>query len=131
MSIKSLHVLVPVTLCFLLVLAAQGREHNVTLIIQGQMRCQNNPSAVMSNTPLHLMVNGKTLPGASTTTSTGQINMRVNLTTTQQVVSILSNGSRVLVVVAPQSCGVPSIPKGKVMGASVDINALILKNDAL
>ncbi|TVU25261.1 hypothetical protein EJB05_27751, partial [Eragrostis curvula] len=81
MAIKSLHVLVPVTLCFLLVVAAQGKELNVTVVVQGQAKCKNNTSAVMSHATLHLMINGTTVPGAGTTTSNGEILMAVNLTT--------------------------------------------------
>lgn len=69
------------------------------------------------------MIDGTIVPDSTgTTTSTGQIMMTVNLTSPEQVESLTSNSSQVLVVAPPDACGAPSIPAGSVVAAHLQVS---------
>ncbi|RLN35987.1 uncharacterized protein C2845_PM03G16100 [Panicum miliaceum] len=125
-------ILLPVTLCLLLlVLAAQGKQ-DTDLVIYGTARCKSNYSRIIGNARLHLMIGNATIPGTGMTTNTGQIMMAVSLTSSKLVASLMSNGSsKALLVAPPHACGAPSIPPGTVVGAPVRPTAVISASDGL
>jgi hypothetical protein len=51
MATTRLFLLIPVTLCFLLVLAVakQGKENSNVLVIQGTAQCKSNSSRIISS----------------------------------------------------------------------------------
>ncbi|RCV14486.1 hypothetical protein SETIT_2G430000v2 [Setaria italica] len=113
--------LLPVTLCFLLVLAAESKEDDNTVVVfYGTARCKINTSRIISNAPLQLVINNATIPGTGRTTSTGQIVMAVSLTSAQHLDALTSNGSgKAFLVAPPHACGAPSIPPGMAVAVEV------------
>ncbi|XP_062190567.1 uncharacterized protein LOC133893542 [Phragmites australis] len=104
MATKSL-LPVPVTLCFLLVLAAQGTEAvSVLAVVSGKAQCRNNPSRVISDASLHVVINGTTVIGNGKTSSTGQFLVMMDVTSKDQLNSLASSGKAVITV-APGVCG--------------------------
>ncbi|KAL6657178.1 hypothetical protein ACP70R_004958 [Stipagrostis hirtigluma subsp. patula] len=126
MAAKSL-LLVPVTLCLLLVLPAQAREANVAAIFYGKAQCKNNPSMIITNATLGLMINKAMVPGATgRTTETGRIEMKVILNSTEHVAALMSNGNNnVMITAPPHACGAPKLAAVKMVAAPVNVTAVI------
>ncbi|XP_066396576.1 uncharacterized protein [Miscanthus floridulus] len=119
--------LIPVTLCsFLLVLAA-AEQGKAILVIQDKVRCKSDLSRIISNAPVHLVINNATVPGGTgRTTSDGQLLMTVNLNSTEQLAALMSNGSsKAYVIPLPGASGVPSLSPGKQMAAAVEPIAMV------
>ncbi|CAL5084667.1 unnamed protein product [Urochloa decumbens] len=123
-------IVLPVTLCFLLVLATQGKNDTsvasraVVLNFNGAIaRCKSNSSRIISNAPLQLVINNVTVSSTGRTTNTGVIlSMTVNLTSSEQLASLTSNDggrSKAFLVAPPHACGAPSIPPGQMVAAAV------------
>ncbi|CAL5084772.1 unnamed protein product [Urochloa decumbens] len=128
-------ILLPVTLCFLLVLATQGKNDTLNLDVvinfNGAIaRCKSNSSRIINNAPLQLVVNNVTVSGTGRTTNTGMIlPMAVNLTYNEQLAALTSNGgsrSKAFLVAPPHACGAPSIPPGQQVAAPVHAVTKIL-----
>ncbi|TKW36441.2 hypothetical protein SEVIR_2G442833v4 [Setaria viridis] len=120
--------LLPVTLCFLLMLAAESKEDDNTVVVfYGTARCKINTSRIISNAPLQLVINNATIPGTGRTTSTGQIVMAVSLTSAQHLDALTSNGSgKAFLVAPPHACGAPSIPPGMAVAAEVHATDVVV-----
>ncbi|KXG36932.1 uncharacterized protein LOC110432438 isoform X1 [Sorghum bicolor] len=128
--------LIPVTLCFLLVLAAaveqQGKATTTLLLIHGKALCKSNPSRIISNAHVQLVINNTTVSGgAGKTTSDGHILITVKLNS-EQLAAVMSNSSsssKAYVTAPPHACGAPSLPAGKVVAAEVKPIATITVSD--
>ncbi|CAL5061062.1 unnamed protein product [Urochloa decumbens] len=125
-------ILLHVTLCcFLLVLATQGKNDTLDLAVvldfNGTIaRCKSNSSRIISNAPLQLVINNVTVSDTGRTTSTGMIlSMAVNLTSSEQLASLTSNGGAFLVA-PPHACGAPSIPPDQRVATPVHAHPLTI-----
>ncbi|CAL4888311.1 unnamed protein product [Urochloa decumbens] len=111
MATKSL-LLVPVTLCFLVLLAAQGTEaaadRLLVAVFQGQARCGNNPAGtVISNATVQVVINSTTVMAAGQTTTDGHFLVTANLTMTMERMNLLLSNATIEAVfnTRPQACG--------------------------
>ncbi|RCV31813.1 hypothetical protein SETIT_6G207900v2 [Setaria italica] len=113
--------MVPVTLCFfLLVLPAQSKENLAVVIFYGTARCKSNPSKIISNATLHVTINGTTL-ATGKTTSMGRFLMAARVTSKDQLSSLVSKKA---VITAPrQACGMPAASvAARKLAAQADLN---------
>ncbi|KAL6896598.1 hypothetical protein ACP4OV_007172 [Aristida adscensionis] len=120
--------MVPITLCFfLLVLQAQARDENlgVRIDINGEARCKINPSMLIRNASLDLVIGSTRIPGAGGTTETGRIVLTANLTSGELLDTVLSNSNKTFVVAPPDSCGTPKLPAGAEVAAPLQLTAVI------
>nr|CAB3458956.1 unnamed protein product [Digitaria exilis] len=107
--------------CFLLLLAAQAKDTTI-VVIGGQARCKSDPSRIISNTTLKLVIDKDEIPGGTVmTTSAGQVAMAVKLRSQEEVTSVTKG--KAYLVAPPHACGAPSIPQGTVMAARVIVTA--------
>ncbi|KAF8656588.1 hypothetical protein HU200_060650 [Digitaria exilis] len=108
--------------CFLLLpLAAQAKDTTI-VVIGGQARCKSDPSRIISDTTLKLVIDKDEIPGGTVmTTSTGQVAMAVKLRSQEEVTSVTKG--KAYLVAPPHACGAPSIPQGTVMAARVIVTA--------
>ncbi|OEL25325.1 hypothetical protein BAE44_0013656 [Dichanthelium oligosanthes] len=106
MGITKSLLLAPAALCFL-VLAAQGTEAATVLaVVSGKAQCRNNPSRIISNAPLHVVINnGATVLGTGKTTGTGKFSVVMNVTSKDQLNSLASGGGKAVITAAPGACG--------------------------
>ncbi|KAL6871466.1 hypothetical protein ACP4OV_014295 [Aristida adscensionis] len=121
--------LLPVTLYFFLfVLQAQARDDSigVNIVINGEARCKINPSMVIRNASLDLVIGSTRIPGAGRTTDTGRIVLTANLTSAEQLDAMLRNSTgEAFVVAPPHACDAPELPAGTVVAAPVQLTAVI------
>ncbi|CAN6272403.1 unnamed protein product [Urochloa humidicola] len=121
MATKNL-LLVPVTLCFIALLAAQGTEAAadrlavdrvmVFAVFQGQAQCGNNPGTVISNATVKVVINGITVLAAGQTSTDGHFLLTANLTL-ERMNLLLSNASIEAVFnTPPQACGHAAARRG-------------------
>ncbi|KAL6871465.1 hypothetical protein ACP4OV_014294 [Aristida adscensionis] len=113
---------------FLLLLQAQARDNNigVNVVIKGEARCKINPSMVIRNASLDLVIGSTRIPGAGRTTDTGRIVLTANLTSAEQLDAMLRNSTgEAFVVAPPHACGAPQLPAGTVVAAPVQLTAVI------
>ncbi|CAN6251310.1 unnamed protein product [Urochloa humidicola] len=107
MATKNL-LLVPVILCFIVLLAAQGTEaaadRLLVAVFQGQAQCSNNPDTVVSNATVQVVINGITVIAAGQTTTDGHFLLTANLTL-EWMNLLLSNASIEAVFNTTQACG--------------------------
>ncbi|CAO2200834.1 unnamed protein product [Urochloa humidicola] len=118
MAAKIMPLLAPVTLCFL-VLGAQGTEAtSIAAIFHGVVKCRNNSSSVISNATLQVVINGITVVATSQKANKGRFLISVNVTSDQQLISLVNSSSIKVVSTAPPN----------VCGASA--NAIVKLDDA-
>ncbi|CAO2168322.1 unnamed protein product [Urochloa humidicola] len=107
MAAKTVRLLAPVTLCFL-ILGAQGTEAtSVAVIFHGVVKCRNNSSNVVSNATLQVVINGTTVVATGQEASKGRrFLITVNVTSDQQLISLVNHSSIKVVSTAPLNvCG--------------------------
>ncbi|CAO2200836.1 unnamed protein product [Urochloa humidicola] len=109
MAAKTILLLAPVTLCFLVILGALATEAtSVAVIFPGVVQCSNNSSTVVSNATLQVVINGTTVITTSQTTSQGRFLITVNVTSDEQLISLVNNSS--INVVSTNACGASANP---------------------
>ncbi|CAN6200258.1 unnamed protein product [Urochloa humidicola] len=121
-------ILLPITLCFLLVLATTHGKNDILAVVDFNgaiAQCKSNPSRIISNATLQLVINNATV-GTVRTTNTGMISTAVNLTSSEQLASLTSNGGgKAFLVAPPHACGAPSVPLGQKVAAAVHTVTII------